>query len=48
MDGASYARDMENAIWGLVVFAFIGGALFAGLGWLLWHFVLSHITLGWS
>jgi hypothetical protein len=43
----SYADGMGEAIINGFILAFVAGIAFSGLAWALWHFVLSHITIGW-
>lgn len=36
-----------DAVVAIAIAAFCAGVAATGVAWLLWHFVLSHITLGW-
>jgi hypothetical protein len=37
-----------DAVVGLAVIAFALGIAAAGVIWALWHYVVSHITVGWQ
>lgn len=39
-----YGNMIEEMMWRLAVCCFLAGMAAVGIGWLLWHFVLSHIA----
>lgn len=40
-------QGIADAIVGGLIMAFVAGGAFVLLLWALWHFVLSHISIGW-
>jgi len=43
---------LTDLIGGMVItvaaVAFAAGVATVGVGWLLWHYVLSHLSVGWA
>lgn len=48
MDGQSFGKAIAEGIAALILIAFVAGVVATGLGFALWHFVLSHIQWGWK
>ncbi len=45
---SDFGRMVDAALMGILFIGILVGAAVIGVGWMLWHFVLSHISIHWT